>query len=120
MATKGELMRSSLPWEAATMLGNDITLSATAAGTVQGDALALVASMTVFTTVGSGAGAILPSATGVGTYSVYNGGSNALAVYPATGEIINGSSANSSFSVTNGKSATFIAHGNRWIANLSA
>lgn len=121
MATKGELMRSGLAWEAANLIGLDLdTTTETATGSAQTDAFALTASITIFGTVGSGTGARLPSATGSSPYAVFNNGANALAVYPATGETINASSANTSFSVTNGKGAIFFPHGNKWIANLSA
>lgn len=121
MATQGELMRASLPAEAARMLGATLDSTAeTATGTVQGDAFVLTSNITTFGTVAANTGAILPSATGVGPYFIFNNGANALKVYPAVGESINASSANSSFSVSNGKGAYFYPHGNIWMANLSA
>ncbi len=51
---------------------------------------------------------------------MFNGGASPLSVYPAVGETINGSSANTAFSVTNGKSAIFKPVGQTWIAVLSA
>lgn len=120
MATQGELMRASLPAEAARMLGatQDGTTE-TATGSTQGGAFVLTANLTIFGTVAASTGALLPSATGVGPYFIFNNGANALSVYPATGETINASSANTAFSITNGKGAFFFPHGNTWMANLS-
>lgn len=114
-------MRASLPAEAARLLGATANTTAqTATGSVQGDALVLTGNITNFTTVAASTGCILPSATGVGPYFVLNNGANALKVYPATGETINGAAANAAFSVTNAKSASFYPHGNQWVAVLSA
>lgn len=119
--TQGEIMRASLPAEAARMLGAtaDATTE-TATGSVQADAFVLTANITKFGTVAASTGAILPSATGVAPYFIFNGGASPLTVYPALGETINASAANTGFSVTNGKGAYFYPHGNQWMANLSA
>jgi hypothetical protein len=92
----------------------------TGAGTGQSDALALVQGINKFTTVGASSGGRLPAAGTSGPVVVINSGANALLVYPATGETINALSANSSFSVTNAKMATFTPAGNTWVAVLSA
>lgn len=121
MPSQGELMRSGMAAEQAQLLGANLDgTTETAAGTTQTDAFALIGNITLFGTVASGAGARLPSATGKSPYFVFNGGANALLVYPATGETINASSANTAFSVTAGKSGFFYPHGNLWIANLSS
>lgn len=121
MPSQGELMRASLPAEAARLLGATLNSTPqTATGSVQGDALVLTANITNFTTVAASTGCILPSATGVAPYMVTNNGANALSVYPAVGEMINGGSANAAFSVTNAKAASFYPHGNTWIVILSA
>jgi hypothetical protein len=120
MALATELMAAGIPGGAARMIGSSAETAVTATGTAQGDAYALKASLTVFGTVGSGTGALLPSATGSPPFVISNGGANALSVYPASGEIINGLSANSAFSVTNAKTAIFYPAGNRWVAVLSA
>lgn len=121
MATQGELMRSGLAAETARLIGQTIDATTeTATGTNQATAFVLTATITKFGTVGASTGALLPSATGVGPYAIINAGANALSVYPASGETINGGTANSAFSVTNAKTAFFLPHGNTWVAILSA
>lgn len=62
----------------------------TAAGTTQSDAYQLIGDNNFFTTVASGSGAILNSAWSEGSsQTVYNGGANALKVYPPTSGQIN-------------------------------
>jgi len=79
---------------------------ATAAGSAQGDAYAIVAEATLFTTVASSTGAVLPADAGPKSeYRVYNGGANALAVYPPSGGKINNGSADAAISVASGKGA---------------
>lgn len=120
--TQGELMRASLPAEAARLLGATGTPATpvTATGSSQTDAYVLTGNMTIFGTVNSSTGCLLPSATGVAGYFIFNNGSNPLSVCPASSESINAGAANAAFSVTNGKGAMFYPHGNIWFANLSA
>lgn len=121
MPSQGELMRSGIAAESAQMLGSNADPNTeTATGTGQTDAFLLIANITIFGTVASGAGARLPSATGRSAYYVFNNGANALLIYPATGETLNVSAANASVSVPVGKSAFFYPHGNMWIVNFSA
>ena len=71
----------------------------TAAGTNQATALAL--DYTTFqrvTTVAASTGVRLPAATVGARIVVFNKGANALAVYPATGEVINNGAANAALS----------------------
>lgn len=120
MASVTDLMAAGMPAAQANMLGSSVLTGLTATGTVQADALPLAASLCVFSTVGSGAGAILPTATASSPYWVSNDGANALLVYPAVGEQINSIAVNGAFSVTNGKTARFGGAAGRWIALLSA
>ena len=120
MAHKDELVGSKIQSNLAAILGDDLSTGLTATGSNQGGALALSASCSKFSTVSASTGAILPTASGKGEYAVFNGGASPLSVYPAVGETINGSSANTAFSVTNGKSAIFKPVGQTWIAVLSA
>lgn len=120
MAHKDELVGEKVAPSLAAILGDDIAISLVATGSSQADALSLAASVSKFATVASNTGAILPTASGKGKYCIYNGGANALKVYPAVGETINGGAANASFSVTNGKAAMFVPCGQTWIAFLSA
>lgn len=121
MATKAELMAGGMPAALANKIGQDATVSGlTAAGTVQGNALQIVSSSSIFGTVAAGTGAILPSAHGKGKYIIVNGGANALLVYPAVGETINNGAANASISIPTTKSAIFDGNNNQWSAAISA
>jgi hypothetical protein len=70
-----------------------------AAGTVQGDATALTSDYNIITTVASGAGVVLPTATTGRRLIVVNKGANALKVYPASGAAIDALGANTALSL---------------------
>ena len=120
MALASELMGVGIAAPAALALGQQTQLAATAAGTVQTDALLLTGSFVTLATVGSGSGVRLPPAAGQAPIVINNQGSNACAVYPATGEAINAIAANSSFSLTNAKCCVAFPAGNRWILIMGA
>lgn len=94
----------------------------TAAGTTQGNALAIPAGQdgSIFTTVGSGTGAVLP-ASGVGLgeeYVIANHGLNALAVYPPSGGKMGTAGANAAYSLSAGKTGYFMFVGQlQWTTN---
>jgi hypothetical protein len=100
----------------------------TATGTTIAGALTLNADFNLFGTVASGSGTQLPYAEGQPIQAIYNGGSNALLVYPQATEIINAGAVGVAFSVAAGKSAIFVPGKNNavtppigaWIANVSA
>lgn len=118
MTLKIELMGLGMPHGNANQIGFDTAAgSLTATGSSQTDALVLTSNFNRFGTVGSSTGAVLPAARSQGPVVIYNGGANALTVYPNGSEKINNTT---SFSVTNAKSAVFFAAGNEWIAILSA
>lgn len=121
MVTKAELMASGMPGSLASKLGQDaVGAVLTATGNAQGNALLIAGTASIFGTVAASTGAILPSAHAKSPYLIVNNGANALTVYPAVGESINGGAANASFSIPAGKSATFYASNNQWFANASA
>lgn len=121
MALANELMAGSIPAGAAGAIGQDTPATGlTATGSNQAGALALTSSFSIFSTVASSTGAILPPAGNQNDFVVYNGGANPLTVYPAVGQQINGLAANTGLSVAANKSAIFIAAGNQWIGNVSA
>jgi hypothetical protein len=102
------------------LAGGDMAVGLVAAGTTQATAFALTNDISVFGTVAASSGAILPLF-GSAYCTVFNGGANALAVYPPVGGTINAAAANAAFSVGAGKSATFMSpDGITWVANLSA
>jgi hypothetical protein len=129
MTSPARLMAAGIPAEAAVQLGTDSGAGLlTATGSTYAGAFVLLADFNIFGTVASGTGAVLPFAEGQPPQVVFNGGTNALTVYPQPGEFINTGTAGASFSVTAAKSAVFVP-GRRldqvppvggWIANLSA
>lgn len=73
--------------------------SLTATGSTQGTALALPADINKFTTVAASTGAIIPPANPGDSGTVFNGGANALSLYPPVGGKINGLSTNAAYSI---------------------
>jgi hypothetical protein len=94
----------------------------TAAGTTQGTAYVIPAGQdgSIFTTVSSGTGAILPAG-GVGLgeeYVIANHGSNALSVYPPSGGKVGTAATNAAYSLAAGKTGYFLFVGAlQWTAN---
>ncbi len=117
MSSQTELMSLGMPHALAFKIGAETQLTVTAAGTTQADATATTGGFIEVGTAGSSTGIILSN--GMGTYVVYNGGSNAVKVYPPVGSYMNGSQ-NAAFSVTNAKSAIIYRSGLRFIGVLSA
>jgi hypothetical protein len=69
----------------------DVATGLTAAGTTQGTAYESTSAKNSFTTVAAGTGTILDSDAAPGdSQMIYNGGSNALSVYPPSSAQING------------------------------
>lgn len=129
MSSPGRLMAAGM----AAGLANEIGLDSasgllTATGSTIVGALVLLADFNLMGTVASGTGVQLPPADGQPIQPLYNGGSNALLVYPQATEIINAGSVGVAFSVGAGKSCVFVPGKNNavspsigaWIATLSA
>src|SRR3990167_3269581 len=73
----------------------DVATGLTAAGTTQGTAYESTSAKNAFTTVAAGTGTILDSDAAPGdSQMIYNGGANALTVYPPSGAQINALGAN--------------------------
>ncbi len=117
MASPEELMALGMAHSLARREGLTAHLAVTGAGTAQTDATALTGSFVEVGTAGSSTGVILQD--GPSFAIVYNGGSNALKVYPPVGSYMNGTQ-NAAFSVTNAKTGVFMRTGVRWIGILSA
>lgn len=128
MTSVERLMAAGVPPLAAVQLGQDNLNGLVATGTTKATALLLAAENSVFATVATGTGALLPPAEGEPLVAIYNGGAQTLSVYAASGETINALSSKAAFSVTAGKTAFFMpAKKNnvtppvgQWLANLSA
>jgi len=68
----------------------DVATGLTATGSDQSGALKVTSAKNAFSTVSSGTGAVLDSNAAAGdTQMIYNGGANALKVYPPSGAQIN-------------------------------
>ena len=91
------------------------TAGVSAAGTTQGTATALTTSYNTVTSVSSGQGVVLPTASAGLRVVITNQGANALSVYPASGAQIDSAGANASVSIPVGASATYEASsGTQW------
>src|SRR3990167_10399786 len=101
----------------ANVLLGDVQDSMTAAGTSQSDAQNIGAAIARFTTVASGAGAILPAGSVGDELLIINAGANALSLYPPIGHAINAGSTNAAFSIPTASSTGFKRISNLlWIA----
>lgn len=120
MADVAVLMARGMPGGQAERIGTTLSTGLTATGSTKGTALILASSNSIFSTVASNTGALLPFAQLSGVQTIYNGGAQPLLVYAQAGDTINALSTGASYSVTNGKSASFSPSGQKWIANLSA
>lgn len=100
----------------------DVAAGLTATGTIQSDAYAMTAAINEFTTVAAGTGARLSSLAVAGdSQTVYNGGANALKVYPDSGVRINGIPTNIGILVATNTTCEFVrVSATRWIGKLSA
>ena len=122
MARAANIMKGGWSAGNAKAVNGAIATGLTATGTTLGTALALVADTCVLGTVSSGTGVSLP-ATEIGdSVEIYNGGANAVTVYPdASGVQINGLVAGNGFLLaTNTMCYARRISATRWIVNLSA
>lgn len=99
MSLRSVMTGAGIPAHAAQAIQGRHVKTLTATGSTQGGALALPGDINYFSTVGSSTGAIIPAANGGDSGEVYNGGSNALSLYPPTGGTINGGSTNVAYSI---------------------
>lgn len=118
MSTPAELMAAGLPALQANSLGSDTATGVVAAGSSsQTAATKLSVAFNEIATAASNSGVMLTPFSDF--HLIFNGGANAVLVYPPVGGFMNGS-LNASFSVGNGKSGFFFRAGNRYIGHLSA
>lgn len=104
------------------LISGDVLTGQSASNITQATATAIIADITVFSTVASTGAAILPANAGAADILVMNGQStNALVVFPPIGGTINGGSANTSYSQAVSKCARYVtADGLNWYAMTSA
>jgi hypothetical protein len=101
-----------------------VATALTAAGTTQATGLVLTADVNMIGTAAASTGVNLPAISGPGdTVFVYNGGANAVKVYPAQGSAgtINGIAATTGVSVPAAKGVLCVAvSAANWVAIVSA
>lgn len=122
------LMGVGFPAAQAAALGRDILDSITAfAGGGQGSATALTGTLCIVATCATGGDSVLlPTLLSYNRAPiiVVNLGAASCDVFPATGQAINGSAANSQFAVGNGKVGIFwprtFSSTGKWLAMLGA
>lgn len=117
MANPDRLMAAGMSADLAGMLGQQTATNLTATGTTYNNAFVLITQNAFFSTVPTGSGCLLPSSTAEPPYTVYNGGANALNVYPTTTQVINGGAPGVPFVLGVGEVAVFTAADNvGWLA----
>jgi hypothetical protein len=100
----------------------DVADSLTATGTVQGDAYHVTTAKAYFSTVAAGSGARLDTQASSGDdQAIYNGGANALKVYPPTGARINNAATNAAVTLAPNTGCLFNCVSiTQWFGVLSA
>lgn len=107
-----KMVRAGMWTEQAQAVAGGVNTGLTAAGTTQATALALVEDNNFVGTTAAGTGVILQSNLKKGDrIYVFNGGANALLVYPPVGGTIDGAAANAGLSLATLKGAMFICAG---------
>jgi len=122
MALARNIMRGGWSAGNAKAVNGAVGTGLTAAGTTLGTALALSADTNVIGTAAASSGVSLPSAEIGDSVEVYNGGANAVTVYPDTASVqINSLTAGAGFLLaTNTMCYARRVTSTRWIVNLSA
>lgn len=122
MALASNIMRGGYSAGQAKAINGAIATGLTATGTVITDAFDLVADANAFGTVAASTGAQLPNCEIGDSVWVYNGGANALKVYPDTSSSqINQLSAGTAVSLATSTVCVFMKiTSTRWLACLSA
>lgn len=99
MALQQRIVTGGVPGTAAAAIAGTVANSLTATGSTQATALALPADVNRFTTAAASTGTILPAMNPGDQVEIFNGGANALSVYPPVGGAINAVAANGAYSV---------------------
>ena len=99
MAIAARIQAAGLSGVQAAAINGVVANTLTAAGTNQATALVLTSDLNRFTTVAAGTGCILPSLNPGDGLEIFNGGANALSLYPPSGGAINGLSVNTAYSI---------------------
>lgn len=106
--------------QASAIVGKAVLAAGVAAGTTQGTALALTADVVFMSTVAASSGVICPAVVH-GTITIYNGGANALTIYPPVGNKINATAINGGITLAQNTSITLTyVSATQMLGNLSA
>ena len=121
MALAKDIMGGGFSAGQAQAIAGSRNTSVSAAGTTQGTATTLTASFNAVTTVAASSGVILYDGSLGDSIIVYNGGANALTVYPPVGDAINQIAANGGVLLaTNTMMILHKTTNSQWNAILSA
>lgn len=99
MTSQNRLTVAGISAIAADAIQGTVANNLTATGSTQATALSLPADINKFTTVAASTGALIQPSNSGDSGTVYNGGANALLLYPPVGGTINGLSANAGYSI---------------------
>lgn len=108
MALAARLVSAGFSAVQASAVEGTVANTLTATGSTQATALALPADVNRFTTVAANTGTILPLMNAGDEAVIFNGGANALSVYPPVGGAINAVATNSAYSVATATPTCFI------------
>lgn len=121
MATARDIMAGGFSAGSAKAVNGQVSAALSGAGTVQGDATSIVASINVFTTTAASTGGILPACEVGDSVEILNLGANTLTVYPDSGARINQVATNGGVSLATNTAMIFRRFtSTRWAAFLSA
>lgn len=121
MALAREIMQGGFSAISADSIQGGVNLTMTAAGTTQGTATAINTSNIYISTAASNSGVILPASQQGDWVVIYNGGLNAVTIYPPVGAKINSLSTNGGALLgTNTACIYFCFSATQWVCDLSA
>ena len=122
MALASNIMKGGWSAGNAKAVNGAVATGLTAAGTTLATALALKADTNILGTVSSGTGVSVPACEIGDSLEVYNGGANALKVYPDSSSVqFNSLGAGNAFQLgTNTMCYCRRVSSTRWVVNLSA
>ena len=108
MSLQARLVASGIAAPAAAAIQGLVANNLTALGTTQANALPLPGDVNRFTTVAAGTGTVLPAMNPGDEVIAFNGGANALLIYPPVGGKINGLGTNAGYSVATATPTVFV------------
>lgn len=121
MAMAKEIMQGGFSAISADAIQGNVNLTVSAAGTTQGTATAINTSSVYISTAAASSGVILPAVQQGDWIVIYNGGANAVTIYPPLGAKINSLGTNAgALLATNTACIYFCFSATQWVCDLSA